>query len=140
MNLSIRPYQDSDEQAVIALWQEVLPDSAPHNDPATSLRNKLAVDRNLLFVADVEGEVVGTVMGGYDGHRGWIYSVAVRPQNRRRGIGGALIRRMEVALFEQGCLKVNLQVRTSNAAVIAFYQALGYDVEERISMGKRLYG
>jgi ribosomal protein S18 acetylase RimI-like enzyme len=140
LDVLIRPYQDSDEQAVIALWQEVLPDSAPHNDPAISIRNKLAVERDLFFVADEAGEVAGTVMGGYDGHRGWIYSVAVKPQHRRRGIGVALIRRMEAALTERGCLKVNLQIRTSNAEVIAFYKELGYDIEERISMGKRLYG
>jgi ribosomal protein S18 acetylase RimI-like enzyme len=78
-------------------------------------------------------------MGGYDGHRGWVYSVAVRPQHRRRGIGRALLARLEAALIERGCLKVNLQVRASNAEVIAFYERLGYVVEERVSMGKRLY-
>jgi ribosomal protein S18 acetylase RimI-like enzyme len=135
----IRPYEDQDEQAVIVLWNAVLPDSAPHNDPATSIRNKLAVERDLFFVADVDGEVAGTVMGGYDGHRGWIYSVAVHPQYRHQGIGGALIRHMEAALIERGCLKVNLQVRASNAEVIAFYETLGFHVEEIISMGKRLY-
>jgi ribosomal protein S18 acetylase RimI-like enzyme len=137
--MQIRPYQDSDEQAVIALWCEVLPDSAPHNDPATAIRKKLAVERNLFFVATVAEAVVGTVLGGYDGHRGWIYSVAVKPEHRRQGIGGALIRRVESDLSERGCLKVNLQVRACNHGVIAFYEKLGYEVEERISMGKRLY-
>lgn len=137
--LHIRPYEDTDEQAVIALWNAVLPDSAPHNDPATSIRQKVAVQRDLFFVCVVEGAVVGTVMGGYDGHRGWVYSVAVLPEHRRRGIGAALLRRLEGALTERGCLKVNLQVRASNAGVIAFYEKLGYGVEERVSMGKRLY-
>lgn len=137
--MNIRAYEHSDEQDVIALWREVLPDNAPHNDPATAIRKKLEVEHHLFFVADVDGKVVGTVMGGYDGHRGWIYSVAVRPQYRRRGIGGTLIRRLEEALTKRGCLKINLQVRTSNASVIAFYEKLGYVVEERVSMGKRLY-
>jgi ribosomal protein S18 acetylase RimI-like enzyme len=137
--MQIRPYQDADEQDVIALWNEVLPDSAPHNDPATAIRKKLAVERDLFFVAAVDGVVVGTVMGGYDGHRGWVYAVAVQPQHRRQGIGSALVRRLEAALSEHGCLKVNLQVRASNAEVIAFYEKLGYGVEERVSMGKRLY-
>ncbi|MCI0463870.1 MAG: GNAT family acetyltransferase [Gemmataceae bacterium] len=137
--MHIRPYQDSDQQAVIALWNAVLPDSAPHNDPATVIRQKLAVERDLFFVADVAGAVVGTVMGGYDGHRGWVYAVAVQPQHRRQGIGRTLIHRLEVALAARGCLKVNLQVRVSNAEVIAFYEKLGYAVEERVSMGKRLY-
>jgi ribosomal protein S18 acetylase RimI-like enzyme len=135
----IRPYEDADESAVIALWDQLLADGSPHNDPATAIRNKLAVERDLFFVAVVEGVVVGTVMGGYDGHRGWIYSVAVQPRHQRAGIGAALLRRVEQALRERGCLKINLQVRASNAAVIAFYQKLGYAIEERISMGKRLY-
>jgi ribosomal protein S18 acetylase RimI-like enzyme len=137
--MQIRPYEDADEQGVIALWHEVLPDSAPHNDPATALRKKLAVERDLLLVAVVGGAVVGAVMGGYDGHRGWVYSVAVRPAQRRKGVGTALLRRLEEALVARGCLKVNLQVRASNAGVVAFYERLGYAVEERVSMGKRLY-
>jgi ribosomal protein S18 acetylase RimI-like enzyme len=139
--MRIRPYLDTDKQEVIALWNDVLPDSAPHNDPATSIRNKLAVEHDLFFVAvePEDGPVVGTVMGGYDGHRGWIYSVAVKPDCRRLGLGTSLIRRMEAALIERGCLKVNLQVRSSNAAVVEFYRTLGYVVEERISMGKKLY-
>lgn len=137
--MQIRPYEDSDETAVIDLWNGVLPDAAPHNDPATTIRKKLAVERELFFVALSNGTVVGTVMGGYDGHRGWVYAVAVRPLFRRRGIGAALLRRLEAALAERGCLKVNLQVRASNAGVVAFYERLGYSVEERVSMGKRLY-
>jgi ribosomal protein S18 acetylase RimI-like enzyme len=137
--MHVRPYEDADEQAVIALWGDVLPDAAPHNDPATAIRKKLAVGRDLFFVADAEGAVVGTVLGGYDGHRGWVYSLAVRPEHQRRGIGTALVRRLERALAERGCLKVNLQVRASNAGVVAFYEKLGYAVEPRVSMGKRLY-
>ena len=137
--MQIRPYQDVDEPAVVALWNEVLPDDAPHNQPATTIRKKLAVERDLFFVAVAEGAVVGTVLGGYDGHRGWVYAVAVRPQHRRRGIGTALLRQLEAALAERGCLKVNLQVRASNTGVVAFYGRLGYAVEERVSMGKRLY-
>lgn len=137
--MQIRPYADSDQAAVVALWNAVLPDSAPHNDPATSIRNKLAVERDLFFVAEIDGAIVGTVMGGYDGHRGWVYSVAVDTRFRRRGIATSLIQRLEAALIRRGCLKVNLQVRATNAEVIAFYKTLGFDVEERISMGKRLY-
>jgi ribosomal protein S18 acetylase RimI-like enzyme len=138
--VEVRPYDDADEAAVIALWGEALPDAAPHNDPATALRKKLAVGRDLLFVAAVGGAVVGAVMGGYDGHRGWVYSLAVKPGHRRAGAGTALVRRLEEALAGRGCLKVNLQVRASNAGVVAFYEKLGYAVEERVSMGKRLYG
>ncbi len=135
----IRPYQDADEPAVIALWREVLPDSAPHNDPATAIRQKLAVERDLFIVATAGATVAGTIMGGYDGHRGWIYAVAVKPAHERQGIGSALVRRMEQALRERGCLKINLQVRSANARVVAFYEKLGYKVDPVISMGKRLY-
>jgi ribosomal protein S18 acetylase RimI-like enzyme len=137
--MHIRPYEDSDKPAVIALWSEVLPDSAPHNDPATAIRKKREVEPDLFFVATVDTAVVGTVMGGYDGHRGWVYSLAVQPLYRRQGIGAALVRRLEASLTHRGCLKVNLQVRASNAEVVAFYEKLGYNVEERLSMGKRLY-
>ena len=138
-SLQVRPYEDADEAAVIALWNEVLPDDAPHNDPATAIRHKLAVERDLFFVAVVLGAVTGTVLGGYDGHRGWVYSLAVLPQYQRQGVGGALVRHLEQALAARGCLKVNLQVRASNAGVVAFYEKLGYAVEPRVSMGKRLY-
>ena len=135
----VRAYREADEQAVIAQWNLLLSDGAPHNDPATAIRKKLAVDRDLFLVAVAEEKVIGTVMGGYDGHRGWIYSVAVDPAHQRRGVGSALLHRVEEALIQRGCPKVNLQVRTSNAEVIAFYRQLGYAVEERVTMGKRLY-
>ena len=78
-------------------------------------------------------------MGGYDGHRGWIYSVAVVPERRSLGIGTALIRKLEAELARRGCLKINLQVRESNVGVMDFYRKLGYEVDPVVSMGKRLY-
>jgi ribosomal protein S18 acetylase RimI-like enzyme len=136
--MDVRPYRAADEDAVIALWRTVFPDDPPHNDPATVIRHKLAVQRELFLVAVEGGRVVGTTMAGYDGHRGWIYTVAVHPGQRRRGIGAALVRRAETELRALGCPKVNLQVRATNAAVVAFYESLGFQVEERVSMGKRL--
>jgi len=137
--MEIRTFKESDAQAVIDLWRAVSVGNAPHNDPATAIRQKLAVDRDLFLVADVGGTIVGTVMGGYDGHRGWIYAVAVRSDHRRRHIGSTLIRQMEKQLVAQGCLKVNLQVVASNTEAVRFYETLGYSIEERVSMGKRLY-
>lgn len=137
--MHIRTYEDADEAAVISLWNDTLFDPAPHNEPRSSLRRKLEVDRHLLLVAAINDLVVGTVMGGYDGHRGWIYSVAVDPTVRRQGIGTALIRHLEFLLKQRGCLKLNLQVRSANAGVIPFYESLGFRVEEIVSLGKRLY-
>jgi ribosomal protein S18 acetylase RimI-like enzyme len=135
----IRSFQEKDTAAVIALWNEVLPDSAPHNDPGQAIRRKLDVDRDLFYVAIVDSALVGTVMGGYDGHRGWVYSLAVAPEHQRRGIASALIAHLEAALVARGCLKINLQVRTSNEGVVEFYRQCGYQVEDRISLGKRMY-
>jgi ribosomal protein S18 acetylase RimI-like enzyme len=137
--MEIRPYQDSDRAGLIALWTEVFPASSPHNDPVTSLDKKLRTDPDLLLVSVISDKVVGSVMGGYDGHRGWIYSLAVTPSLRRQGIASTLMRKMGSLLRERGCLKVNLQVLASNTEVIAFYKELGFHVEERISMGKKLY-
>src|SRR5262249_10542619 len=90
-----------------------------HNEPATALRQKLAVERDLLFVAVSDGAVIGTVMGGYDGHRGWVYSVAVRPAQRRKGVGTALLRRLEEAFAARGGREVNLQGRASSRSTSA---------------------
>ena len=139
MELKIRAYQESDEQSVMALWTEALPANAPHNEPATTIRLKLECDRELFFVATVGEALAGSVMGGYDGHRGWIYTMAVAPEHRHHGVGTALMRHVESVLADRGCLKINLQVRTSNAGVIEFYRRLGYDVDDVLSMGKRLY-
>jgi ribosomal protein S18 acetylase RimI-like enzyme len=136
--VDIRPFHESDEADVIALWEAVFGYPAAHNDPATVIRQKLAVQRDLFFVATLDDRLVGTIMGGYDGHRGWIYLLAVGPEVRRRGIGTALMRHVERELAGRGCPKVNLQVLASNAATVAFYEKLGYSVEERVSMGKLL--
>ena len=122
---------------VIALWTEVFGHDQPRNSPALAIDKKLAVD-GLLFVAQEGSAVLGTAMAGYDGHRGWLYSIAVAPGHRRQGLGAALVRHAEAALSAQGCMKINLQLLASNEATAAFYQRLGYAVEPRISMGKTL--
>ena len=88
------------------------------------------------FSAVVDGEIAGTVMGGYDGHRGWIYTLAVHPEVRRRGVGTALLRHLERILIDRGCGKINLQVMPGNDSAVAFYERLGYRVEPRVSMGR----
>ncbi len=136
--IDIRPFEDGDEGAVAALWREVFPDDPPWNEPSRMIAGKREVQRELFFVATENGRLAGTAMGGYDGHRGWVYAVAVRPELRRRGIGALLMARLESALTDIGCPKINLQVRAGNEAVVAFYRRLGYSVEQRVSMGKLL--
>lgn len=94
----------------------------------------------VFFVALIDEYVVGTVMAGYDGHRGWIYSMAVWPEHRTQGIGSALLKVAEQKLVGLGCDKINLQIIEDNQAVARFYEANGYSVEKRISMGKKIVG
>ncbi len=137
-NLVIRAYAESDEAQVIQLWREVFPDNPSWNVPKADIDRKLAVQRELFLVGDLDGEIVGTVMAGFDGHRGWVHLVAVAPKQRQLGIGRAMMIEAEKKLRDIGCTKINLQVRATNQGVIAFYESLGYAVEERVSMGKRL--
>jgi ribosomal protein S18 acetylase RimI-like enzyme len=134
----IRRYSPADRPQVVKLWQAVFPDNPPHSAPEITLDLKEAYQPELFFVADDGGEIVGTIMAGYDGHRGWLYTVAVRPDRRHQGLGRRLVAYAEQALATLGCVKINLQVRSANAAVVAFYEKLGYFTEERISMAKRL--
>jgi ribosomal protein S18 acetylase RimI-like enzyme len=137
--ITIKPYSNPTHRTeVIALWKSVLGYDAPHNEPGLAIDKKIAVRDELLFVATAEARVIGTVMAGYDGHRGWIYSVAVAPEHRRRGVGSQLVRHAEQALTSKGCVKINLQIMEGNESVTAFYESLGFSVEKRISMGKRL--
>ena len=137
--MDIRPFDpDCDHSAVVALWSATLGYSSAHNAPELSIRKKVEVGVGLFFVAEAAGRLVGTVMAGYDGHRGWIYSLAVDTDFRKQGIGRALLRRAESALEKRGCVKINLQVGDGNEAVIGFYEKMGYKVEPRTSMGKLL--
>jgi len=114
------------------------PDDSPRNHAARSIPAKAAFQPKLLFVALDDERVVGTTMAGYDGHRGWFYSVAVDPDLQRRGIATAMVAHVEVMLAAMGCVKVNLQIRAGNETVAAFYESLGYTAEPRVSMGKLL--
>jgi ribosomal protein S18 acetylase RimI-like enzyme len=137
---AITNYIDIEHRAqVIALWQAVFAYQDAHNAPDLAIDRKLVMNDGLFFVAlAADGQVVGTVMAGYDGHRGWLYSVAVHASQRQQGLGAALVSFAEQALIERGCLKINLQIRAGNESVAAFYTSLGYSVEPRISMGKKI--
>ena len=132
---------------VIALWQQVFGYEAAHNAPELVIDKKLAFGDGLFFVAldgkvevaSATSTVIGTVMAGYDGHRGWIYSIAVSPDYQKQGIGSALLAFAERKLSDLGCMKINLQIMEGNEAVESFYVANGYRTEKRISMGKRLW-
>ena len=132
--MTIRKFRDADQSALINLWKTVFPDDPPHNEPSLVLKAKLDVD-DLIFVAEHDGEIVGACMAGYDGHRGWLYAVAVLQGKRRSGTGAALVQYAIQSLKDLGCTKVNLQIRSTNTEVAAFYKALGFNEEDRLSMG-----
>jgi ribosomal protein S18 acetylase RimI-like enzyme len=134
----IRAFETGDAVEVVALWTEVFRDDSPHNEPAAMIRRKLGVQPELFLVAVRSAAIVGTVLGGYDGVRGWVHHLAVVPALQRLGIGRALMCAVEEGLAAFGCPKLNLQVRAGNEAVVAFYERLGYSIEPRVSMGKRL--
>ncbi|HVU22515.1 MAG TPA: GNAT family acetyltransferase [Opitutus sp.] len=135
--MTIRPYREADEDPVIALWRACDLVRA-WNDPHKDIARKLRVNREWFLVAEVDGRVVGCVMAGYEGHRGWINYLAVAPDRQRGGLGRALMAEAERLLRAAGCPKINLQVRTGNTAVIAFYRRLGFVVDDVASLGKRL--
>ena len=136
----IREYLDATDRAqVIDLWCTVFGYETAHNDPALAIAKKCDANDHLFFVAELDGRVIGSAMAGYDGHRGWLYAVAVHPNHRRAGLGSRLVRHAERALAAAGCLKINLQLLAANEATAAFYQAMGYVIEPRISMGKVLH-
>ena len=136
---SVVTYADRYLDGVKAVWAESF--SETQTTPAELvIAAKLAVQPDLLVIATAGDSVIGSVMGGYDGHRGWLYAVAVLKSRRRNGVGTALIREVETRLACLGCTKINLQVRPGNPASISFYAFLGYLVEDRISMGKRVTG
>jgi ribosomal protein S18 acetylase RimI-like enzyme len=135
--MKIRVYQPSDQSSVVALWRECgLVRS--WNDPHKDIRRKLTVQPGLFLVGTIDGTVVASIMAGYDGHRGWVNYLAVAPRHRKSGLGRALMHKVEEELHAMGCPKLNLQVRTSNAGVIAFYRKLGYMQDDVVGMGKRL--
>jgi ribosomal protein S18 acetylase RimI-like enzyme len=125
-----------DRDEVVALWREVFGEGSSWNDPDYVIARKTRVHADLFFVGEIDSKVVATVLAGYDGVRGWIYSLAVAPGHRRRGFGTRMVRAAELALLDLGCPKINLQVRAGNEQVVGFYRRLGYRVEDRVSMGR----
>ena len=135
--MRIRAFQPADEAAVVALWNECGL-TRSWNDPHKDIARKLTEQPELFLVGAIGDEVVASVMAGFDGHRGWVYYLAVAERHRKQSYGRALMQEAERLLIERGCPKINLQVRSSNSGVIEFYRKLGYSKDETVSLGKRL--
>jgi len=135
--MQIRSYKDTDREQVIDLWARCGL-IKPQNDPIRDIARKQQVGAELFLVGERGGTIIAAAMGGYEGHRGWVNYLAVDPDCRRQRLGQAMMENLEQRLLALGCPKLNLQVRSTNADVIAFYQALGYQVDPVTSLGKRL--
>lgn len=135
--MKIRPYRESDEAAVVALW-EACGLTRPWNDPRRDIARKLTVQPELFLVGTLDDAVVASAMAGFEGHRGWVNYLAVAPGARQQSYGRQLMAGIEALLQARGCPKINLQVRTGNAGVLEFYRKLGYVQDDVVSLGKRL--
>lgn len=144
MTWSVRAFRPEDTEGVVALWEDAGL-TRPWNDPRLDIQRKLTVQPELFLVAidgepdgDVEPSIVGSVMAGYDGHRGWLYYLASATSHRRRGVGRALVAEAERLLLDLGCPKIQLMVREGNEQALEFYDDLGYERFTVSNTGKRL--
>jgi ribosomal protein S18 acetylase RimI-like enzyme len=135
--MEIRTFRMDDLEVMVSLWERAGLLSLT-NDPIRDIERKLEDSPWGLLVMDDEGVVIGSVMVGYDGHRGWINYLACDPAHRRRGVATALMTAARERLTERGCLKINLQVREGNDSAIAFYESLGFSNDRVTSFGLRL--
>ena len=135
--LLIRPFQTEDEDALVALWK-MCELTVPWNNPHKDIARKLQVQPELFLVGILDSNLIATVMGGYDGHRGWINFLAVHPDFRENGYGQEIMNSVETKIREMGCPKINLQIRRGNDKIAFFYQKLGITNDHVVSMGKRL--
>ncbi len=137
MSFRIIPYDSVYQQALISLWKEcnlVI----PQNDPVVDIQKKLDLQPQLFFIALLNDQLVGSVMAGYEGHRGWLNYLALSPKFQRRGYGKRLVDEATEKLRELGCQKINVQVRKTNLSAIEFYKRIGFKEDNAISLGKRL--
>ncbi|CAN7483948.1 GNAT family acetyltransferase [Devosia sp. LjRoot16] len=135
--MHIRPFERRDTDAVVALWQ-ASGLTRPWNDPVKDIERKLAVQPELFLVGERDSEVIATAMGGYDGHRGSVYYLATAAAHAGQGFGAALLAELERRLTAMGCPKINLLVRGENEGVLKFYDRLGYERHDSLSLGRRL--
>ena len=137
MSFEIVRYNVKHQREVIDLWEKcglII----PQNDPIEDIQKKLSFQPELFYIALLDGQLIGSAMVGYEGHRGWLNYLAVLPSFQKRGYGKKLVNRAIVELRKIGCLKLNLQVRKSNTQVVGFYKHIGFEEEDRISLGMRL--
>jgi len=135
--MHIRSFKEKDRKAVIKIWEECNLIS-PQNDPNKDIDRNLEEDTDLFLIGCQGTEIIASAMGGYDGHRGWVYYLAVKKTYQKNGLGKQLMQALEKKLLEKGCPKINLMVRESNTKVKEFYRSLGFQLDSVVCLGKRL--
>lgn len=140
--VTIRSVTADDTEAIVALWLDVFPEyndpTRPQRDPRANIERKLAFGDGLFWLLERDGRIVATAMAGYDGHRGWIYSIGVAPSERRHGHARTLLAHAETELRARGCPKINIQVLAVNEQALHFWRAAGYQPDHVVSFGRRL--
>ena len=137
MGIRIVRYDQRYQAAIVNLWQECNL-VVPQNDPIEDIQKKLDFQPDLFLIALRDGQLIGSVMVGYEGHRGWLNYLAVSPKHQKRGYGRKLVDKAIMELRKLDCLKVNIQVRNSNRSAIEFYKHLGFQDDNVVSLGMRL--
>jgi len=137
MTFEITRYSTKFQDEVVELWKKCNL-IIPQNDPVEDIMKKVDFQPDLFFIGLMDDRVIGSIMVGYEGHRGWINYLAVLPEFQRQGYGRKLVQKAMDELVRIGCLKVNLQVRRTNTPVIDFYERLGFKEDDVVSLGMRL--
>jgi ribosomal protein S18 acetylase RimI-like enzyme len=135
--MHIRNFTESDRAYVVDLWEQCAL-TRPWNNPHKDIDRKVLFQPELFFIGTVKSSVVASAMAGYDGHRGSVFYLAVHPKFQGLGYGQKLMGHIEHVLTDIGCCKLNIVVRTTNEAVLGFYDNLTYTTDDVVSLGKRL--
>ena len=134
---TFRKFKKTDTEDVIKLWEKCKL-IVPWNDPVKDIKRKLSIKDNLFIIGEINNKIIATAMAGYDGHRGYIYYLAVLPDLQKKGIGSSILSIIETKLHKLGCPKINLFVRNTNIKVKAFYKTNNYEIQDSQIYGKRL--
>ena len=137
VSFEIATYNQNHQKALIELWRKCNL-VVPQNDPTEDIQKKLEFQPDLFLIALLDSKLIGSVIVGYEGHRGWLNYLAVHPDYRNRGYGKKLVERAIAELEKLGCLKLNVQVRESNISAVRFYEHLGFRDDHVVSLGLRL--
>lgn len=137
MGFEIVKYNQDYQKALVELWKECNL-IVPQNDPIEDIQKKLEFQPELFFIGLLDERLIGSVMAGYEGHRGWLNYLAVLPDYQKKGYGRKLVEKAIMELEKLGCLKLNVQIRESNISAVQFYERLGFRDDHVVSLGLRL--